>query len=58
MKSAEQYIKLGMMAALDAFKKTLSLYPDGMTGDEISDIINEIDQQVGVKETEIQLLRA
>ena len=55
MENKESFIKLGMMAALTAVKRTLNEFPEGMTSDQISDMIQEIDQQLGVKETEILL---
>jgi len=57
MEQQEKYLKLGMIAVLTAVKKTLAMYPDGMTEDEIKDLINEIDQQLGLKHTEIELLK-
>lgn len=57
MENTEKYINAGIMAALNAFKKTLSMYPDGLTPAELAALISEIDQQLGVKEVEMQLLK-
>lgn len=58
MESTENYINAGIIAALSAVKKTLSMYPNGMNEKEVMDMINEIDQQLGVKEVEMQLRTA
>lgn len=57
MEKIDRNIKVGMIAALSAVKKTLLMYQDGMTSEEINDMISEIDQQLGLKEAEIQLLK-
>ena len=57
MENTEKYINAGIVAALSAVKKTLAIYQDGMTPKEVLNLINEIDQQLGVKEVEIQLLK-
>ena len=57
MENSERQFKMGMVAALMAVRKTLSIYPDGMTAEQISEMVDEIDQQLGIKNTEIQLLK-
>jgi len=57
MENREKYFKLGMIAVLTAIKKTLSMYPQGMTTEQIDDMLDEVDQQLGIKQTELQLLR-
>lgn len=49
------FINMGMMAALSAVKKTLSMYERGMTPKDVNDMISEIDQQLGLKQTEMLL---
>ena len=53
----EKYYKLGLIAALSAVKETLSMYPKGMSPQHIKDMIDEIDQQLGLKNTEIELMK-
>lgn len=53
----EKFLKLGMVAVLTAVRKTLSMYPDGMTARDVKNMINEIDQQIGLKHIEIELLK-
>jgi hypothetical protein len=48
-------INLGIVAALTAVKKTLSMYESGMTSKDVEDMLCEIDQQLGVKQTELLL---
>jgi hypothetical protein len=57
MNNYEKQFKMGIVAALAAVKKTLSMYPNGMTARQINEMINEIDQQLGLKNTEIELLK-
>lgn len=57
MEKYEKYFKIGMVAALTAVKKTLDMYPNGMTTKEVNDMIDELDQQLGIKTTEIELLK-
>jgi hypothetical protein len=57
METSEKQFKMGLVAALTAFKKTLSMFPEGMTEQEVKDLIDEIDQQLGIKNTEIELLK-
>ena len=57
MEKADELLKIGMMAALSAVKQTLNLYPEGMSADEVYDMISEIDMQLGLKEAELQLLK-
>ena len=57
MKNYEKQFKMGMVAALAAMRKTLSMYPKGMTAQQINELISEIDQQLGIKNTEIELLK-
>ncbi len=45
------YINVGMIAALSAVRKTLAMYKKGMSEHEVLDMINEIDQQLGVRQT-------
>lgn len=56
MENKDHLIKVGMIAALQAVNKTLAMYPEGMSSDEVTDMINEIDQQLGLKEAEMILL--
>ncbi len=49
------YINVGMMAALTAVRKTLAIYKEGMSEDQVLDMINEIDQQLGLREAEMIL---
>ena len=51
------YFTLGMIAVMTAMKKTLSMYPDGMDQQQVNDMVNELDQQLGLKQTEMQLLK-
>ena len=57
MKNQEKQFKMGIVAALAAIRKTLSLYPEGMTAQQINDMVTEIDQQLGLKNAEIELLK-
>lgn len=57
MDNREKYIKLGMVAVLTAFKQTLNMYSEGMTAEQIDDMLDEVDQQLGIKQTEIELLK-
>ena len=57
MENYEKQFKMGVVAALLAVKKTLSIYQNGMSAEEISDMIDEIDQQMGIKNAEIELLK-
>lgn len=57
MENFETYFKLGTIAALTAVQKTLSLYPHGMTKKEVADMLDEIDQQLGIRQIEMQLLQ-
>lgn len=57
MENFETYFKLGTMAALTAVQKTLSLYPNGLTEKDVADLLDEIDQQLGIRQTEMQLLK-
>ena len=57
MQNLEKQFKMGVVATLTAVKKTLSMYPKGMSAKEIEDMIEEIDQQLGIKNTEIELLK-
>ncbi|HUC79610.1 MAG TPA: hypothetical protein VMR70_01790 [Flavisolibacter sp.] len=57
MENSERQFKMGMVAVLMAVRKTLSIYPDGMTAEQISEMVDEIDQQLGIKNAEIQLLK-
>jgi len=57
MKNHEKQFKMGIVAALAAVRKTLSMYPKGMTAQQVNEMINEIDQQLGIKNTEIELLK-
>lgn len=49
------YVNVGMIAALNAVKKTLSIYEDGMTPNDVVDMITEIEQQMSVREVEMIL---
>lgn len=33
------------------------LYPNGMTENEVADMLDEIDQQLGIRQIEMQLLK-
>lgn len=57
MENNERFFKLGMIAVLTAVKKTLSLYPRGMSQKDVDDMLDELDQQLGIKQTEMELLR-
>ena len=57
MQNPEKQFKIGVVATLMAVKKTLSMYPVGMTAKDIEDMLEEIDQQLGIKNTEIELLK-
>jgi hypothetical protein len=57
MENYEKQFKMGIVAALAAIKKTLMMYPNGMSAEEIDQMINEIDQQLGIKNAEIELLK-
>jgi predicted Co/Zn/Cd cation transporter (cation efflux family) len=57
MKEYEKYFKLGMITVMTAVKKTLLMYPKGMDQQQVSDMLDELDQQLGIKETEMQLLK-
>ena len=57
MENYEKQFKLGMVATLMAVRKTLSIYTHGMTADQITEMIDEIDQQLGIKNAEIELLK-
>ncbi len=57
MENHEKHFKLGMITVLTAVKKTLSMYPNGMTSKQVDDMLDEVDQQLGIKQTEIQLLK-
>jgi hypothetical protein len=49
------YVNVGMVAALNAVKKTLSIYEDGMSQKDVTDMITEIEQQMSVREVEMIL---
>lgn len=49
------YVNVGMIAALNAVKKTLAIYKEGMSERDVHDMINEIDQQLSVREVEMIL---
>jgi hypothetical protein len=53
----EKYFQLGMVTALTAMKKTLAMYPQGMSQRQVADMLDEIDQQLGIRNTEIELLK-
>jgi hypothetical protein len=57
MEFSEKSFKLGMITVLTAVQKTLSMYPGGMTQKDVDDMLAEVDQQLGIKQTEMQLLR-
>lgn len=57
METKDKFLKLGMIAVLTAMKQTLEKYPNGMSAKQVKDMINEIDQQLGLKHTEIELLK-
>ena len=43
------YVNVGMIAALNAVKKTLSIYEDGMTQTDVVEMITEIDEQMNLR---------
>ena len=51
------YFKLGMIVVMTAVKKTLSVYPKGMNQKQVADMLDELDQQLGIKQTEMELLK-
>lgn len=53
----EKQFKMGVVAALLAVKQTLEMYPDGMDSEQVNQMIEEIDQQMGLKNVEIELLK-
>lgn len=55
MEFSEKYFTLGMVTVLTAMKKTLALYPQGMTQKDVNDMLDELDQQLMIKQTEMQL---
>lgn len=57
MERMEKYFQLGMVAALTAIKKTMLMYPQGMNQQQVEDMLDEIDQQLGIRNTEIELLK-
>ena len=57
MENMERPFKMGVVATLMAVKKTLSMFPKGMSAEQLNDMIDEIDQQLGIKITEIELLK-
>ena len=57
MENYEKQFKMGIVAALAAVRKTLSMYPKGMTAQQVNEMINEIDQQLGIKNAESELLK-
>lgn len=57
MEKFEKYFQLGMVTALTAVKKTLSMYPQGMNPQQVEDMLDELDQQLGIKNTELELLK-
>ena len=57
MENYEKQFKMGIVAALAAIKQTLTMYPNGMSAEDIDQMINEIDQQLGIKNAEIELLK-
>lgn len=57
MEKFEKYFQLGMVSALTAIRKTMVMYPNGMNAEQIEDLINEIDQQLGVRNAELELLK-
>ncbi len=57
MELNERSFKLGMVTVLSSVKKTLAMYPDGMTHQEVHDMLDELDQQLGVKQIEMELLK-
>jgi hypothetical protein len=57
MEKFEKYFQLGMVASLTAIKKTLAMYPQGMSQRQVEDMLDEIDQQLGIRNTEIELLK-
>ena len=50
MENYEKYFKLGMITVMTAVKKTLSMYPEGMNQKQVSDMLDELDQQLGIKQ--------
>lgn len=57
MNDNEMYFKLGMITVMTAVKKTLSIYPKGMNQQQVNDMLDELDQQLGIKQTEMELLK-
>ena len=57
MEKYERFFQLGMVAALTAVKKTLDMYPQGMSSQQVEDMLDEIDQQLGLRNTEIELMK-
>ncbi len=57
MNTTEKQFKMGMVAALLAVKQTLEMYPEGMDAAQVNHMLEEIDQQMGVKGVEIELLK-
>lgn len=57
MEFNERDFKLGMITALSAVKKTLEMYPDGMSPKDVTDMLDELDQQLGLKQTEMHLFK-
>lgn len=55
MQSKDSGVRIGMIVTLTAVKKTLEKFPEGMSPDQIDDMISEIEQQLGVKETEMEI---
>jgi len=57
MENHEKYFKLGMITVMTAMKKTLSMYPEGINQEQVADMLDELDQQLGIKQTEMELLK-
>lgn len=57
MEKFERFFQLGMVAALTAMKKTLDMYPQGMNAQQVEDMMDELDQQLGIRNTEIELMK-
>ena len=57
MQNKEGLVNIGMIAALYAMKKTLEKFPEGMSAEQVDDMITEIEQQLGIKETQVELLK-
>ncbi|QEC54542.1 hypothetical protein [Flavisolibacter ginsenosidimutans] len=57
MENYEKYFKLGMITVMTAMKKTLSMYPEGINQKQVADMLDELDQQLGIKQTEMELLK-